>query len=1159
MGPLLALFAACAPTAPPVELYAVSPDRGWQGETTDVRIEGKNLLPSLNLGAEDEVVGEFEAWLVGADGDFRLEGTELLDHSALTAQVPAGIDPGVYPVKLRTPSGIEASLDDAFRVTLTRADRLTLSIESGVAPVGDYADMTVRVEDPSGVVIPSELSVSIIASSAIGARGVTFGPDQLGGQTAVEGDVGITGALDADGSTVVKVTSSEPDDVRFRVTAVDDDELADGSTLITWEAGAATNAVVSLPFSPYRAVAGQPFTVHIALEDARGNPLPDAYARILLSDECSNYHPKVEVFGAADVEVTLNTACLEDRLTVASDSVGEAVSEPFEVAAAEHTAYRVTATPDSAITAGVDPVLVQVEAVDAYGNVVPDGVGVITLEDDLAGLDAPRTSCPGFHAGVSICSTYLRRAGADIVRVVDEASRRGASGTVMVDADVPTSLDLQLSTRNTVAGREITASVAAVDAWGNLVAFEPGGLDPVNFTDDSGSVACEWFGAIGDGHQSFICAFTTAWENDEVSASIARFGVTGAAPDSITIVNADLAVVDVTAPSSVVAGASFPLLLEGYDLYGNPYLEQSDPVVDLEDTTGTLTISSATLGVEGSVTTAAVLTRASAAVRVHASQAGLRLGSSAAINVNAAGMDGFSVVAPPWVATGTDLDATVQAIDPFGNPIATYGGTPTISVTDDACTTASIGGFASGAASVTVPCSAVVLDGLVTVTDGTYSGVSGALDVVDLACATPPTVAFTLDGETQPVVCLAAGNASVAVDATGSTDGGAPIAAWHFVDNEDQRLRTESGTGTLEWSGAGPRRVEGIAIDENGCGAAATTWVWIGEDDGEPTGPIELTASASTIATGGSLSVDVLAYDCTGDVAVDQPVLLRTSLGTVAGTASGTGLELTLDAAGEGTVSWSFPAGYAAIATLYAGSESAGGYGTATVAVTQDSARPHVVSVTPSGFTHAPVEEVVVSFDEDILPASASGVTLYGPSGAVSASVSVDGSTITLTPDSPLDTSTGSFTLTLSSVVRDEAGNRLDGAWSGAAAAYSSTFGDVADTLPTLAGCSLSTDTFRPDGDDGAGVEADSVELTPVSSASPTWWALDVEDTSGNRVRSTRVDGTSVAITWDGTGDDGLVVAGGSYLITLWAIDAQDNRGEACVESVDVAHRLELP
>ncbi len=1150
------VLAACAPSGLVPELRAVSPDRGWTGEDTRVSIVGEHLLPALDLGAADPVDAEFEAWIEATPRQ-RLRGIELVDYQSLSATVPSGIEPGVYDLVVTTPTGGEATLTEAFRVTSTRADHLVVSTGSAAYDLGESATLSLELRDPEDNVVAEALPIEIVATSPSGASGVSFHGGTLQDLTALDEAVGLRGSLNPDGTAEVLALSTEPDDVTFTVRAVGDDGIDDGSTLLSWDAGGLADVEIELPFSPFRTAAGEPFTVGLVLRDQFGNELPDTYARILLTDDCNNdLREIVDVVGSAEVELTLTTACEVDHLYALNTSLS-VESEPFEVIPAEHATFDVLATPTE-VTAGSEPLLVLVTAVDAYQNTLFDHEGSFTLADSAGGLDLDRTSCPEFNNGEALCVTYLDTAGSAVVvsATDDDSGVAGFSDPVVVSPDAPAVLTVRPLDTTVVAGTPFAVHVEVTDAWANVIEIEPGGADPIEFSDDTGTVECDWTGPLGDGAHAFSCTITVATTDDTLLAAAPRMSLLGAAPDPIDVDNGELAEVTLTAPAGVTAGQSFTLALAGFDAYGNPYLVQSDPVVDLADTTGTLDLAIANLDAAGEAVVSASLTQAGSTT-LSASQGGVLLGESAAIEVSAGSMSAFEVDPGPWIVVSEGAVVVVRAIDAFGNTVTSYTGSVTLADDALACDESTLTGWSSGEATASLDCASVALADVFRAVDGAgRTGASSPVDVVDLECSGGPVADLLIDGDAERVACLAGDEVTVDLDAGAST-GTALI--YVFTDSEGIRDRGIDAVVARTWNGAGPRDVELLVVEPDGCGSITSARAWVGEDDGEPTGPVTVSVADASVPTGGSTSVSVSATDCNGDVASGQLLFTWVDLGTTTATSTGAGLAITLDGSGEGSFTWSFPGGHAGEATLHVGSASAGGHGDSAVTVTQDSARPHVVSASPTGLETEEVTAITVSFDEDMLESASSDVSLSGPSGAVSTTQSLSGDTLSITPASAIDPSLGTYTLTLGTSFRDEAGNRLAGDWTSGAAAFTTSFGNVPDALPLVAGCAYDLELFRPDGDDGMGEEADSVTITPVTSGAPLWWWLRVEDDEGSRVRSDRAPGTDADVSWDGRGDDGILVASGEYTVTLSPIDAYGNIGTACSSTVAVDHRLELP
>ena len=377
---------------------------------------------------------------------------------------------------------------------------------------------------------------------------------------------------------------------------------------------------------------------------------------------------------------------------------------------------------------------------------------------------------------------------------------------------------------------------------------------------------------------------------------------------------------------------------------------------------------------------------------------------------------------------------------------------------------------------------------------------------------------------------------------------------------DGEETRYTSSPTELVYDLAGARRATLVVADADGCADEATAVAWIGEDDGSPVGPVTVSATNSSVRNGGLTSVGMSATDCAGDVASGGLLYVWADLGTVAGTATGEGMVVTLDSVGTGSVDWSFADGYADTATFSAASATGAGFGTASVLVTDDSVRPQVVSVSPEGAEYGTVSDITVVFSEPMLPAAftAANVTLSGPSGqaTVSLSLSSDGKTLTVTPSPSVDAAAGVYVVGLTTNVRDTAGNRLSGDGSGSAANWSSTFGAVTASVPATS-CTASASAFRPDGDDGSGADADA--LTLALSGSPTRWSMRVADDVGSVVRHAEQAGSIASWDWDGRGDDGLVVAEGAYRVDVYALDASSNRQLGCSIDVQLTQRGRAP
>ncbi|MFZ5482156.1 MAG: Ig-like domain-containing protein [Myxococcota bacterium] len=1168
----IAALAGCTLQAPKPEIRSVSPEKGWRGEPTDVEIVGKYFYPNIVVDPREEgggtVDGAFAAWLVGDDGtEHELDAVVHLAYDTVRAEVPEDLPTGLYDLRLRTPSGLEDTHEDAFTVTATRADRLALFVQTTLFEVPYPADVQLFLLDNADVQVEDQVvRVRVEVSSTDGLDGVSLVPfGALDDEQLTDDGHVLTGTLKATGEGRFFVEVTEPRDLTVSVEAVDPEEPITGdSQILTWTTGPVAEVRVDLPRDDFRTFAGEPFEVAFTLLDAEGNEIEDQSLNVFVYDECDSLDPYgVGLVGGGSETVSLTKACAENRIyATAGDEVWS--SETFEVLPGPAAAYLVEPVPTS-VVAGEVELLLDITAVDVYGNTVADYPSTVNLVDDIGGLDPIHgigsARCPGFPAAgpaEQACAVALWTAGPEVhVTASDQLGVSGTSPAIEVVPNEPSVVLLSTSVAEAVAGEPFDLAVRVLDAYGNSVQWDPGGTDPWDFTDDTGTIACDWTGEL-DGAQTFACTVTVAADGDGVS--VRALELRGSLPDPLPVVNGPLARVEV-APvgGAVVAGTPFVLEAVGYDAYDNPYLVQTDPDLDLSDTTGTLTPGGLTLGPTGEATVSAAITRASVAVVVTASQGGVDLGESAPFVVVSASLDSLDVDAPAWISVGDGATVVVTGVDAYGNAVPAFDGPVTLSTRDGACADVVSADFVDGVAEIDVACASPGLAEVFEATDGAGTeGSSGVVDVVDFACASGPAASLLLDGGDEAVACLTAGEATIDADGSGSLAGSAGLVLFHFDDGVSH-ARTLSDTSTLEFDAAGVREVELVVVDADACADVATAYAYVGEDDGSPAGPVELAVADADVNAGAGTTVTAQAWDCTGDVASGASLAVRADLGDLGATSTGAGLVVTLDALGAATFDWDFGVLHDGTATLAAG--TGGAWGTATVDVTGESGLVQVVEMSPAGATSGMVSSIDVELDDAILDYSGlyTAATLTGPDGAVAVDVSFSGSTLTVTPQSPVDAGEAAWVLTLSDALRDASGNRLDGAWSGARGAFTGTFGDVPVTVPDVDACVADTTSFVPDGDDGADVEADGVEIALSAASTPTWWWWRVYDAGGERVRHGRADGATGAIAWDGRGDDGIVVGSGTYTLRVAAVDGSDNAGDPCEVDVEVFQHVEGP
>lgn len=1142
----------CVPVAEVPRLKSVAPAWGWTGESTDITVVGEHLFPTVYVGDQLEEV-QFDsafALFLGTDPPTPLDAVEYVDTRTLVAEVPPGIEPGTYGVQMVSPSGEQSSLDAAFRVTDTRADHLEFLVDTVGYDVTELAMVGLQLSDPAGNVVPMAMRVEVRAESAEGASGVEFGDGLLDNQMALEDGVGVSGNLHADGTATLLLRSTLAQDLTLTLSALDEPDIRSGTTLLSFSPGIPDHIELSLPTESFAMTAGDSVDVGIVVVDAAGNSIDASGLRVLLYEDCGNLRQSVDLLQAGPYPVTLSAACGGNRLRALGLGVDEAVSKPFDVLPAAMSAYEVRAVPGT-VVAGRGVLAVQVDALDALGNLVTDHAAAITLVDNIGGLaaDVGTQSCDPFVGGQTVCAASPIRAGNEVVLTAsDDLGFTGFSNAIQVLPGAPVEVVASVGAASVEAGVPFSLGLQVVDEWSNPVAWIS---DAVELVDDTGTLDCA---PSADGN--FICVVTAADPSDVISVTTYALS-TSTAPFPVT--NSDLAFADVmVTTTAVVAGQAFNATVRGFDVYGNAYTTPvSGSGVSLYDALGGTLSLPLNLDLAGTATSAVVLTVAGVDT-LSVSAGGVVIGASSPLTVEAGAVASLGIYSASWADISAAVPVEVVAADAWGNPVSDYVGPAVVSLSG--CAGAVVTDFSEGAAEVDLVCAVSALQQVAAVDDGTFAAVSSPLDLLDFSCLDGPIADLQLNGDSEAIACLVASEAVLVVDTSGSTSGVAALEAWHLGSGDGDEVRYTAAPTELVYSTAAGRRATLLVADADGCADEASAVAWIGEDDGSPVGPVTAVAASSSVRNGASTSVTLSANDCAGDVSSGGVLYVWADLGTVAGASTGEGLVVTLDSVGNVGVDWSFSDGYADSATFNASSESGAGFGSTSVVVTDDSARPRVISVSPEGAESMTISEVTVAFSEAMLPGSftASNVTLTGPSGlvAIGLSLSTDGRTLTLTPSPSIDASTGVFVVGLTTNVRDTAGNRLSGDGSGSAASWSSTFGAVVDTVPST-GCTASASGFRPDGDDGAGGQADN--LSVALSGAPSLWAFAVRDDEGTVVRHAEQPGSVAAWDWDGRGDDGIILAEGAYSISVFALDASSNRQLSCLLDVQLTQRGAAP
>ncbi|MCA9493575.1 MAG: Ig-like domain-containing protein [Myxococcales bacterium] len=1156
------LMACRRPALPEPSLDAVVPEYAWNGQDNTITIVGDHFFPMVDVDArsgEATVNPSYQAWLVGPQGGLlrhELIGVGILDERHLSATVGKGLDPGSYDVVIEAPTGSTAALTGAFQITDAQAAQLLLSSAQAVYSVTEEAELTVELVDVGGDVVDVPLEVAVVAVPGTSGASVTFDAGTLDQAVPTPDGDGLRGIV-LGGVAHLSVRPSIPDRLAISVVPWDAASNVVGDQMVlTFEPGDDLHVSFQLPKSmgePAVATAGEPVEIVARVVDQYDNAVDDPIP-VTLRTACSGWVEDVVLDGRTTLSVVPRLAtsdfCSEDRVEVVQPISLAGSSATYTVQAGPTDHFRVSASPP--LSQAGDQVDVLVDPEDAFGN-RSTWTGEVSIQDSESGMIDDE--CQVFATTILCTGTVTRAAPVVTVRADALDGTSGVSNEIEVVADdVPGAIELTVGTRS-VAGEDTEVLVRVADAWDNTIDAGTLGPGELQLTDELGDVSCTDAGTVGTSER-FLCRFhvarpTATLEVTLASASLADQGTT-------RVVNGALAVVTFTHPASTTAGVPVQVSLEGRDAFGNPYVAQTDPVVILSDDSGTFDVSQATLGAAGATTITGTFTKAGTTHLV-ASQAGVELGRSAGISVAPGSTVGLRVVpADPWGWVTVPMEITVESVDDWDNRTD-----QTLSATLSSLATTSPSvpvNVVNGVGVATFAWTEAALPDTLDATSDTLDGEVELL-VARVCGGVGPTARVSFAGNPEGIACTdPSGTAPLVTDLSGSTRGVAALAAYGVSVAGGTAVVGAQPALVATLPSIGRHDLYGLVIDNTGCGSEVVAEAWAGPDDGSATGPVPLSASAATIGVVDTVTLQVTGVvDCARDPASFAVLEVSTTVGELPGLlSSGAGLEAVLDINGDGSTSLSTTGGVAATTgEVVAWTDNGSASGRLDIPVVGDNVRPVVLGSDPGGFGTASISTLALRFSEALLPATVvpANFTLAGPSAVSVSAATVQGTDVILDLAQPLDQSLGVYTINASSNLRDLAGNRLAGTWGTQPAAWIGGVGG-AGTLPPGASCEAfvpSTLLFRPDGDDGAGEEADTFQITVRSSSAPAWWVMEVVD--GQVLVDARWFvplGATDTLSWDGRDMLGAVVPDGTYAVSIAPDDGLGNTGAPCVSTVIV-------
>jgi len=1160
------LVAGCIVDLPAPAPTDVVPSWGYNGEDTLVTIAGAHFYPQVEVdatgGSEALVNAGFSVSLEGGGDTVSLSGVSLQDYRHIQAIVPAGANPGLYDVVVEGPTGRIGRAEDVFTVSDTRADRIVVDSETVVYEVFETAWVEVFLVDPEGERVLADLSVVVIVTDDVGAVVTTFEDDGLEDQQPFATGYGIRGRLGDDGYALVGLAVGTPNTVDITAApGLEDSAVAEGILKLLFEPGSELALEIDLPTNDFQTTAGTTFPVDLTLLDQYGNPVENQNEIVLLKNACETWVDAVQILSTAQVDVTLRemtgtTACPVDRILSVSGPLGQ--SDDITVLPGPTHEFEVLTTPD-VVVAGMQDLNAFLTPVDAWGNRVNWTGSELVLTDSMGGVGD--YEC--ISSATPFCTVQPLVAGdAVVLTVEDDSGITGTSNPYQVLPADPAELAVVVDGTPTQAGVPTAVTLWVRDTYDNVIDDQTWGAGDFAFSMENDTPDCVIDTPPGDGSIAFGCTFSLARTDAVLEVTLVDPELAGSS-DPFEVQNGPLvAVIVEPAAATVEAGQPLAIDFSGFDAWGNPYLDQVDPVLDLANTGGTVSPTQVTLGTTGEATEDAVFTRAGT-TQVVAYQGGVELGRSETITVQPADSETLLVrVGAPWVWVDAVVEPEVEVVDLYGNRTL-WSGTVTLTALSGNAPQSNVA-VSNGFGTASIVWTAPDLSEKVQATEsGGLAGESAGFAVVKDCGNDDPTAVVSFGGYSEAILCQDPGTGeAVLLASLEDSLQGASSLYWYAV-RADGRAQSSFSDHELQLtlSDAGRYDVEALVAALDGCADAVTADAWVGPNDGEPVGPVVLTANDGSIDIGSETEISVDGVtDCTRDAAVGGRLFLRTDRGTLGGVAqTGAGLAVTLGSGGNASVTLDASAATTdGLATVHAWVPTESASGEETVSLVGDNQHPTVWAQSPAGDTAGTVDTVVLGFSEPLLGTTVipGNFTVTGPTTpTVTAAVpSADGDEVTLDLDPAVDAGAGTWTVTASLELRDLSGNKLDGAWTGQSADYVGTFGDLTPAVDPVSGCIPDLPVFRPDGDDGSGSEADWVTLTLESNSAPTWWVVSVRDDTDALVHRTYEvpAGPGDTWTWDGRGIDGRVLSNGAYQIAVDADDGQGNRGGACSAVVSI-------
>jgi len=443
-------------------------------------------------------------------------------------------------------------------------------------------------------------------------------------------------------------------------------------------------------------VAGQNFNLIVRARDANDNEVAFT-GTVNLTDNTGTLSPlSVTFINQTDATVSVRVTQARSGVVITASSSGKTgQSNSFTVTHADLDHFDVTNTAGGNIgsqTAGVS-FSIKLTARDAYGNVVSDFNGSVTLSNTTASI-LP-TNSGNFNNGERVLSTVTisKTANADAISVSGGVPvSNGVSNNFAVNPDTMVGFVIAEVISPQVAGVPFSLVVRAVDANNNTVTTFTG---TVNLTVSGGGTITPnvssnfingvWNGSVSISNTGSMRQITVS--NGSFSANSNHFTVNAGPLDHFVIDH----------PGPQTAGRNFSVTVRAKDANDNDVAYSG--TVTLTDNTGTLSASSLFFSGHTSRTIIdAKITKAQSGVVITASGSG-KIGQSAAFTVNPDTLHHFSVTntsGNPLSTQTAGVPFTVRLVaqDQFNNTVTGFN--QSVNITDLTTLNVTTGSFNNG-------------------------------------------------------------------------------------------------------------------------------------------------------------------------------------------------------------------------------------------------------------------------------------------------------------------------------------------------------------------------------------------------------------------------------------------------------------------------------